>query len=232
MNWVLIVVLAVLGLGMMHGYHRGLLRMMYSTVSWILVLVFVSWMTPHMTEFLLSETALYDKIHARCMESVRQTANEQTEKELGDKETELEALGLKLPDSVVENILSKTADAADGFLDATGIYTQIADEMTGFVIQGVAFFISMIVAWIVVHLISQLLGIVSRIPILKGINRFLGLFAGGIYGLILVWIAFYIVALTSTSGSGRALVSYIYDSAFLKMLYENNPVLAFLLKLM
>ena len=101
--------------------------------------------------------------------------------------------------------------------------------MTGFVIQGVAFFISMIVVWIVVHLISQLLGIVSRIPILKGINRFLGLFAGGIYGLILVWIAFYIVALTSTSGSGRVLVSYIYDSAFLKMLYENNPVLAFLL---
>lgn len=229
MNWVLIIVLTVLGLGMFYGYRMGLLRMIYSMAAWILVLVFVSWATPHVTDFLLNETALYDKIHARCMESVRQTANEQTEKELGGRETEMEALGLKLPDSVIENILNKTADAADGFLETGGIYTQIADEMAGFVIQGLAFFISMLAAWIAVHLISQLLGIVSRIPVLKGINRFFGLFAGGIYGLILVWIAFYIVALCSTGGTGRVLLSYIYDSTFLRMLYENNPILAVVL---
>ena len=45
-------------------------------------------------------------------------------------------------------------------------------------------------------------------------------------GLLIVWIAFYIVALCSTGETGRVIVSYINQSAFLKELYENNILLS------
>ena len=84
----------------------------------------------------------------------------------------------------------------------------------------------LILSWILVHVISALLGIVSHIPILKGVNRFTGMLAGLMEGLLIVWIAFYIVALCSTGETGRVIVSYINQSAFLKELYENNILLS------
>lgn len=39
-------------------------------------------------------------------------------------------------------------------------------------------------------------------------------------------VAFYIVALCSTGETGRVIVSYINQSAFLKELYENNILLS------
>ena len=50
--------------------------------------------------------------------------------------------------------------------------------------------------------------------------------AGLMEGLLIVWIAFYIVALCSTGETGRVTVSYINQSAFLKELYENNILLS------
>ena len=96
-------------------------------------------------------------------------------------------------------------------------------------VEGIAFFIALVTAWTIVHVIARALRIVSRIPVLSGVNRTLGIFAGGIYGLILVWIGFYIIAVTSTSEMGGVLVTYIYQSNLLKYLYENNAILTIII---
>ena len=82
---------------------------------------------------------------------------------------------------------------------------------------------------ILLHFISKVLGIVSRIPIIRGINKYLGTVAGALYGLMVIWIAFYIIALCSTSEVGGALISYIYESPFLTYLYENNLIVALIM---
>ena len=115
---------------------------------------------------------------------------------------------------------------ADTVLAETGVYAGIAQSLAGFIVQGIAFVTVLILSWILVHVISALLGIVSHIPILKGVNRFTGMLAGLMQGLLIVWIAFYIVALCSAGETGRVIVSYINQSAFLKELYENNILLS------
>lgn len=202
---------------------------MYSLVSWFVVLVFVIWSKPYINSFLLENTTLYEKIEVHCEEKIRENAEGKTGEVLTDKSSELAELGIKLPDAMLGNLIEKTAGTADELLQFSGMYTQMAKAMAGFVVEGISFLIALIAAWIVVHMISQMLGIVSKIPILSGANRFFGLFAGGVYGLVLVWIAFYIIALCSTSEFGRAIISYIYESDLLKFLYENNIVLTVML---
>lgn len=230
MNWVLILVLLVLAFSIAQGYRKGLLRIIYSLVSWIIVLVFVAWATPYIDYFLLENTSIHEQIEMRCEETVRQSAKEMTQSELEKKNNELSDLTMNVPGSVMDNIMEKASGAADEFLEDSGIYTEIAQGLADFVTEGIAFLIALVLAWILVHIISQILGIVSHIPILKGINRFLGVFAGGIYGLILVWLAFYIIALCSASEGGRVLISYIYENPFLTFLYENNLMLTLILK--
>lgn len=229
MNWLLIVVLCVLALCAAFGYYKGLLRMVYSLVSWIIILLIVSWGAPQIEHYLTENTMIYERVETYCQERIRETANAQVESGLSAGQGELADLGVNVPETVLEGILDQTSGAADALLVQSGVYEQIAAELAGFVMQGLSFVIALITAWIVVHIISQLLGIVSRIPILKGINRTLGLFAGGIYGFLLVWIAFYIIALCSTSETGAVLVSYIYDNVFLTFLYENNLILTLML---
>lgn len=229
MNWVLILVLLTLIFSVIEGYRKGLLRIVYSLVSWILVLVFVSWATPYMNQYLLENTSIYERVAAHCEEVVRQSANERTEAATDEKKSELMNLGVNVPNSVIEGILQNTSGVADDFLEESGIYDQIAAGLANFVVEGISFVIALVLAWILVHIISQILGIVSHIPILKGVNRFLGLFAGAVHGMLIVWIAFYMIALCSTGEVGKALISYIYENQFLTFLYENNLVLTLIL---
>lgn len=166
------------------------------------------------------------KIEAACEESVRRAAQGKMEEGAVEQYGEAGELGLDLPESVMAQIVSGASGAADTVLAETGVYAGIAQSLAGFIVQGIAFVTVLILSWILVHVISALLGIVSHIPILKGVNRFTGMLAGLMEGLLIVWIAFYIVALCSTGETGRVIVSYINQSAFLKELYENNILLS------
>lgn len=240
MNWVLIVVLLVLVISAMVGYSKGVLRIAYSMVAWILVLAFVSWATPHINLYLLENTLIYEKIETHCEETIRLSANEQIAQAGQEKSDELteqlredeeiKNLGISIPDSVLEGILGKTSGAAGTLLEESGVYTAVAEGLADFVLEGISFITAMVAAWLLVHIISQLLGIVSHIPVIRGVNRTLGLFAGALYGLLLVWLMFYVVALSSTGETGQIIVSYIYDNSFLSFLYENNLVLTLVLK--
>lgn len=224
MNWVLMLVLLVLVCCAIYGYTKGFLRIVFSLVAWVIVLVFVSWATPHVSQWIQENTTIYEKIEAACEESVRRAA--QGKMEEGAAEQYGGAGELGLPESVMAQIVSGASGAADTVLAETGVYAGIAQSLAGFIVQGIAFVTVLILSWILVHVISALLGIVSHIPILKGVNRFTGMLAGLMEGLLIVWIAFYIVALCSAGETGRVIVSYINQSAFLKELYENNILLS------
>ena len=217
MNWALMLVLLVLVCCAIYGYTKGFLRIVFSLVAWVIVLVFVSWATPHVSQWIQENTTIYEKIEAACEESVRRAAQGKMEEGAAEQYGEAGELGLDLPESVMAQIVSGASGAADTALAETGVYAGIAQSLAGFIVQGIAF---------VTVLISALLGIVSHIPILKGVNRFTGMLAGLMEGLLIVWIAFYIVALCSTGETGRVIVSYINQSAFLKELYENNILLS------
>lgn len=232
MNWVLIVVMLLLIWEMMRGYRRGLLRTIYSLVSWIIVLVIVTLATPHIDAYLIEHTTLYDKIEAYCETSVRKNAQNKIEQQAADGSGEdpIAELGIKLPEGVWNDVLEKTGNVADEFLETSGVYNEVAKGVAGFIVEGISFFIALVIARIIVHLISRFLGVVSRISVIRGINKTLGIFAGAIYGLILVWIAFYLVALGSTSELGGMIISYIYQNPLLTFLYENNFVITIIMQ--
>lgn len=229
MNWILILVLLIMVFSIIRGYRKGFLHIVYSLIAWLIALLFVAWTMPYINEYLVDHTMVYEKIEASFEEAIGQKAKEQTLAGVDEKGDELTSLGIKLPDAVIENILNKTAEAADEFMESSGVYTALAKSLAELVVKGIAFFTALFAAWILVHIISQLLGLVSRIPIIKGANRSLGLLAGGVYGLILVWLVFCIVTIGSASEFGSVVVSYIYENRFLTYLYENNLVLTLIL---
>lgn len=230
MNWVLIIVLFVLAASAILGYYKGVLRIAYALAAWVIVLVFVTWATPYIDRILTENTSIDEKLLSYCEETLRQTADTQTDTGNVENESDLAELGVQLPGTVLDGILQKADDTADEFLEESGAYEKMAQGLAGFLMSGISFIIALVISWLIVGMLSQAIGIASKIPVIKGVNQLLGFLAGGIYGLILVWIGFYLVALTSAGETGRTIVSYIYQSPLLTYLYENNLVLTLILR--
>lgn len=233
MNILFLVVIAILAGCVIAGYCRGFLRIVYSLVSWILVLAFVYFATPYIKDIIIEKTSIDERIEEYCEDAVRDPIETQIEKEAAKavedtadamEQAGFEELGINLPENVMEDIVGNASGAANDFLEESGTYEAVSKGMTDFILQGISFFTAFIIGTILSIIISCVLGIVSKIPVLSGANKTLGLFAGALQGLLIVWVAFYFIAICSASEAGTVLVSYIYDNVFLTFLYENNLI--------
>lgn len=247
MNWVLIAVIVILAGYTLTGYAKGFLKIVYSLISWIVMLVIVIFATPHIENYLKTETELYNKVVLYCEDALRQ----QVQQELGNinisgaenslSENELfNSIADKLPDSLLEKIKIQTSEMTEGLKEKTtkiaeelietkGIYGRTAVAIADLFLQGVSTLIAIVLGAVVSILISFVLGFVDKLPIIGFANQVLGLAAGAVNGLLIIWIAFYLVAIMSTTKLGSMIISQIYMNTFLIYLYENNLILSILM---
>ena len=64
---------------------------------------------------------------------------------------------------------------------------------------------------------------------MKDVNKALGVMAGGIKGLLIVWLAFYLLAVCITNEYARGIYTYVKESPVLLFLYNNNILLQLIL---
>lgn len=276
MNWLLIVVVVLWAFYIVRGYKKGMLKMLYSLVSWIVILILVTMATPYMTEFLTANTSIEQNIHKTCKEKLKKlvtgdnaatdadmapgtepgsdsgsnssanpgsdsgpnssansgsdsSSNSNTDITSKSNKALLDALGLKIPEELLDSIAGDN-NIADSFFESTGLYEQVATEITAFAMKGISFILCLIVAVIISRIIYGMISIVEAAPVVGTLNRLLGIIIGSVKGLFIVWTVFAIVAMNAMTQAGMMMSDYIYESPFLKWIYENNFVLTILLR--
>lgn len=85
-----------------------------------------------------------------------------------------------------------------------------------FVIYGVVF--GILVA------VERLLNLVSKIPVAHEINKIVGIVAGALKGIVLVWIIFSIAGFYADTEWGKQICDIIYSSSILTWIDEFNPI--------
>ena len=238
MNWLLIIVILVLAGNIVWGFSRGFLRVIYSMLAWIAILVFVTWATPYVANVLTEKTNIDNRIESNLDERLHELVIGDTNGQKEDREPDAQNPGqgkknyrdlqMKLPDAVT-NKLFDTNKIADQILEGSGAYDVVAGRATDLALRVISFVLVLLIAVISFHLLSVVLKVVEKLPLIGGINRLLGLFAGLVKGILIIWLAFAIIAMAGTTDIGIALISYIYESPLLIWVYENNFVLTLLM---
>ena len=238
MNWLLIIVILVLAGNIVWGFSKGFLRVIYSMLAWIAILVFVTWATPYVANVLTEKTNIDNRIETNLDEKLHELVIGDTNGQKEDREPDTQNPGqgkknyrdlqMKLPDAVT-NKLFDTHKIADQILEGSGAYDVVAGRATDLVMRVISFVLVLLIAVISFHLLSVVLKVVEKLPLIGGINRLLGLFAGLVKGILIIWLAFAIIAMAGTTDIGIALISYIYESPLLIWAYENNFVLTLLM---
>ena len=218
MNWLLLAVLAVLVISLIRGWRRGLLRILFTLISFVLLIGLISAATPHVSNFLTEHTRIHERIEERCAQKIQ----ERVERGLEGAVEESDIVGNGLPNKIASYI----EEQGEAALEASDTYRRMGGKVADLILAGVTFFVTLILAVLIVGLISRGLNIIDHIPVLKGINRFLGFLAGGVEGLIVIHLLFLFFALTAGTALGELLLPYIDDSKFLSGIYYHNVLLA------
>ncbi len=66
MNWMLIIVIIIFLVALIRGWRRGLLRLLFSLVSIVVLIWLFSTLNPYISTFLEEHTGIYDRIELWC----------------------------------------------------------------------------------------------------------------------------------------------------------------------
>jgi uncharacterized membrane protein required for colicin V production len=205
----LIVVLGIIIVNAFIGRKVGLIKIVFSLFSFIAALLLTSWVSPSINGMLKNNEAFYQKTYEK-VETMLSLENKES-----DNQDEM-IKQLPLPKSIRETLLENKAK------QEANIKSYITTQVTGIVINAMAFILTFIIVFIGLWVVSIALNIISKLPVLNQINKTAGFFVGALQGLVIVWIIFLILTVISSSALGKSAFQQIEESAILSFIYNNN----------
>ena len=207
------VAVAVYLIGMMlYGHYRGFIKIAVSAMSLFITLFAARVAIPQAAAWLEHNTAVYETMKESAlkasgldekMEEMAQTAG---------------LAGRAGERAVIENNNGEIYQemGVQIFEDYVGKY--LADR----VIRVIIFTVLFIVFYAFLHIIIVWLNLISRLPILYGLNKIAGAVLGLAEALIFIWVGALVLTLFSGSEIGKSMITQINGSIWLTWLYDHN----------
>lgn len=232
MNWLLILTVCFVAANIVWGFSRGLLRVVYSMIAWIVILVIVTWTSPYVAEWLTENTAIAERIESGCKEKIHRiiTGEEDAPGETASEKNaeEKDPADTKKQDIFFWDSVLDTPGPADMFLEESGAY----EKMTAVTIKMISYILVLVICLILSFLLTKILDLVGSLPVISGLNHALGGAAGLLKGIFLVWLIFSFIAMGRATDTGAMLYEQIQTSPLLLWLFRNNPVLEIIKRVM
>ena len=138
---------------------------------------------------------------------------------------------LKLPKFIQDLLISNNNKTGYAKLSANSFQQYIVHYLATILLNVLAFVVALIVVQLILSIIFMLLNLLVKLPILRFINKVLGLGIGGLQGLLAIWLLFAVISFFSMTEIGSQAVAMIGESAFLTWLYESNLFLKIIMQI-
>jgi uncharacterized membrane protein required for colicin V production len=226
MSWLVILVLVVLAGYSFYGRQRGFIRTVFTLFSTIIALLLTSWFSPIVSK----EVQKNDKIMGFVTEKVSKVVDfDDTGSKISDQVNFIDKLPLpkSLKHTLVENNTTDVyvAMAVENFED------YVSGSIARIIINAAVFLAVMLIITIGLAVLCETLNIISKLPLINGLNKTAGLLAGLLHGIIIVWIGCIILTMFSSTHLAQKMFTLINESTFLSTIYNNNLLLKFITNL-
>lgn len=200
-NEVLMAVVLFLTAMTLYGHYRGLIRMLLSAASIVITLVLADLVLPYTREFLIREGILKG-----LTEGIGDRLSESLQaSERTDYQMFYELIGA--------DKLAETAAGAIGEI----------------VLNIICFLVLFILIRLLIRIFVKVFDLITRLPVISGLNQLGGAAVGFLEGVIYVWIAMAIATLTPTLQLSELILSQTAANEFLAFIYQNNLIVQFIL---
>lgn len=224
-NIVLIVAVLIVLASAFIGFGRGLIKSVFSTFALIVAIVLALQIMPYGTKF-LKTTPLYTNIN----DSIQSAFDDKLQVATEGVGQQMEAIDQMdgMPEFIRD--LLKTNNNADMYeaLGISGFSEYVSNYITCLILNAISLVVSFLVLYIILRIVGCMLDMMSRIPVVNGLNKIGGFIFGLLNGVVYLWIACIIITIFSATSWGQYIFAQINDSVILSFIYNNNYLLELL----
>ncbi len=226
MNILTLIVIGVLILYTFLGYKSGLIKTVFSICSMIIALILSLLISPNISKALQER----ENVVNYFSQKVEKVLNlDKVDNAVATQAEQIEKL--PIPKSIKDTLIDTNNTQAYNALNVTNFTGYLSHSLACIIINALSFILTFLVLLIALRILSKVLDLISKLPVLHQINKLTGLIAGFVRGLITIWLLS--IALTIFSGTdfGKYCFEMINESVFLSILYNNNFILNFTINL-
>lgn len=219
-TWLGIAVLALIAAACIMGFRKGFVKEIVSVFFMLISFLLVWAVNPYVNTFVKEYTPVYDTIQDKCQTLVsEQIGNKKTL----DKEEQNQVMeNMELPDLLKNALVENNTAETYRYLAVSTFTEYISDSLAVMALNGISFLISFVLSAAVIKLLGFILNVLTKLPVINGINKIAGAAVGGIKCIIFIWIAFLVLTLLCNTTLGQQGMALIQQDAFLNFLYSQN----------
>ena len=220
-DWLLIVVIAILVIFTMHSYRRGFIKSALSMTLFVITIFLANIVNPYVTEYIMEKTPVYENIKEKCMEIYTPEKQESISVAGSDEEI---INSYPIAEILKEKIIKDNNPEIYNMLDVERIEEYIAAYIAKTIISSASYVITFILVSIFLRMVTVALDIITKLPVLKEINQMVGAVLGLAQGLIVVWVLFVAAEMLATTSFGISVQQQISGNVILKFISDNNII--------
>lgn len=225
-NYLFIAVVILFIYMIRRGYKTGFLRMIVSFIGIIVILIAAKRITPYVSDYLINQTDTYQTIQDRITERFAE-ANEKYDNAIPENQI-LTINSYDVPEMVKSSLITNNTSDIYKLLFVSIFEEYVSAYLAKMVIKAISF-VSLFVLFLIIYkLLLKIVDLISKIPILKGLNKLAGGCVGLIEALFIVWIFFIILVVFIGEGTAAPLYAMINRSSFLTELFNSNIFMGFI----
>lgn len=220
-----LVLIGIITASVLIAKRRGFLKSSYTVLSLIISAVLIVTLQQPFTDYLIS-SSLGQTVREKVEKQVMGTAQEEMaeiesteDEETAVKVGEIMGLPTFLMDFLDEK-LAKQAEAVETMKnDALEVLT---DTVTEVILKIASIILLFLAVRLGVYLLLHLLDILFKLPLLHGVNSFLGMIIGAVNGLLIVYILCALMMLLAPTESLSVIGDTVNNTLIVKYFYNNN----------
>lgn len=234
-HYVLVIVLLYIVFMMLNGHRKGFLRIAVSTLAIFLTFALSSYFLPKLTSYVKNNTSVTRGIEELMLSNIEfneaymdkvysSNDNSRIDTNIADNLN-----GISIPQSMKKDLNRFFMNFLKDKENDTNIEENILSYLSSKILVILCFVILFIVIWLLIRILMQVLDIVTKVPVINGINKIMGALLGLFNALVILWVASYFIVAISGTGIGQSIVAQINNSIILKNIFSFN-LLSFVLK--
>ena len=233
MNILDLLVIGLIALCITIGAWRGFVRTVLGFANFIIAIILTNMLYPYMGRFLRGIDGFYGALTLTIRDTMGlDAAIYEAAVEAGGRAAESQFINdMPLPGFLREVLLENNNTIIRAAIGATNFTEYVAGFLAGIVIN----IISMVIVFILIYtglmLLTGMLNILTKLPVIRTLNKLLGAAIGAIWGLLLTWLVLGVVVIYFSANSGADVAQMLEESVIAGPLNEWNFALNFILRL-
>ncbi len=234
MNILEILVLLIILVYIVRGFCDGLVLSVCSLATLVLAIFITQTVSPILSQQIKQSEGCVNFLSEKIEHVLN--LNEETEKSAKrDKKVQAEnekIQSLPIPESVKKNLISNNNSSSYEEIGADTFKKYVSRYITYLLITCICYIAVFMISVFALKIIARTIDIFTKLPVIHTLNQLGGGIVGAIKGVIVVWVLFIIIIMSSATEFGAVLYRQIEASNFLKTLFNNNVILNLITHLM